>query len=105
MSKAIQDVVSERQRQQLVEGYTTDLDDNYTHNEMTAAAVGYAQHVVSRGWVHSFDNENYQSETCPSIWPWDEKYWKPKSPREDLVRAAALLIAEIERIDRTNQAA
>ncbi|AKQ30008.1 TPA: hypothetical protein JI225_05075 [Acinetobacter baumannii] len=31
-----------------------------------------------------------------SLW----SYWKPKSPRQDLVRAAALLIAEIERLDR-----
>jgi len=105
MRDAIQDVFNERQRQKIVEGYTTERDDNYTHNEMTSAAVGYAQHVVRRGWVHSSHIENYQSEACPSIWPWDEKYWKPKSPREDLVRAAALIIAEIERIDRAGGAA
>lgn len=36
------------------------------------------------------------------LWPWDMSWWKPRTPREDLVRAAALLIAEIERIDRTS---
>ncbi|WP_171346570.1 hypothetical protein [Acinetobacter baumannii] len=32
--------------------------------------------------------------------PFADTFWKPKSPRQDLVRAAALLIAEIERLDR-----
>lgn len=100
MNKAIQDVLNERNRQQSVEGYTTDKDNNYTHYEMTSAAFSYAKHVVGRGWVYSFDSDNYQSEECPDSWIWDEKYWKPKSPREDLVRAAALIIAEIERLDR-----
>jgi len=33
-------------------------------------------------------------------WPWDPKWWKPKDRRRDLVRAAALIIAEIDRHDR-----
>ncbi len=36
----------------------------------------------------------------PGGWPFADTFWKPKSPRQDLVRAAALLIAEIERLDR-----
>jgi hypothetical protein len=34
------------------------------------------------------------------IWPWDRKWWKPKDRRRDLVRAGALILAEIERLDR-----
>lgn len=34
------------------------------------------------------------------LWPWDREWWKPKDRRRNLVRAAALLIAEIERLDR-----
>lgn len=37
--------------------------------------------------------------------PWDEKWWKPKNPRRDLVKAGALILAEIERIDRQSEAA
>jgi hypothetical protein len=33
-------------------------------------------------------------------WPWDLKWWKPTTPRRDLVKAAALIVAEIERLDR-----
>ncbi|HCE9784511.1 TPA: hypothetical protein NH348_003290 [Pseudomonas aeruginosa] len=35
------------------------------------------------------------------FWPWDEEWWKPKSARENLVRAGALVLAEIERLDRS----
>lgn len=34
------------------------------------------------------------------FWPWDSSWWRPKDARRDLVRAAALLLAEIERLDR-----
>lgn len=34
------------------------------------------------------------------VWPWDESWWKPTTPRRDLVKAAALILAEIERLDR-----
>lgn len=33
-------------------------------------------------------------------WPWDERWWKPEGGRRDLVKAGALIIAEIERLDR-----
>lgn len=102
MSKAIQDVVNERQRQQLIEGYTTDQDDNHTYGELAGAAACYARHVNGRSWVFDSDPDDYQAEPMPGSWPWGEQYWKPKSPREDLVRAAALIIADIERLDRKN---
>ena len=37
-----------------------------------------------------------------SYWPWDWSWWKPRTPRKNLIRAAALIVAEIERIDRAN---
>jgi hypothetical protein len=38
-------------------------------------------------------------DDIPGFWLWEKKWWKPSSPRKDLVKAAALLIAEIDRID------
>jgi hypothetical protein len=37
---------------------------------------------------------------CGRYWPWEDKWWKPKDRRRDLVRAGALIVAEIERLDR-----
>ena len=36
------------------------------------------------------------------LWPWDEKWFKrsPDNRRLELIKAAALIIAEIERLDR-----
>ena len=99
---AFKDVMEERQRQINQEFYSTENDDEYKQNELLRAAVCYAENVVRRGWVFdsNFGPDVYQEEEVPDLWPWDLDFWKPKSPRKDLVRAAALLIAEIERLDR-----
>ncbi|HFJ2162820.1 TPA: hypothetical protein ACGTPM_002963 [Salmonella enterica] len=36
----------------------------------------------------------------PESWPWAREYWKPSSPRRDQEKAAALILAEMERHDR-----
>lgn len=100
VSDAANDVIAERQRQVSQEGWTPEHDDNHSSGEMAGAAACYARHVNGRQWVYQSRPDDYSSEEAPESWPWDEAWWKPKSPRKDLVRAAALLIAEIERIDR-----
>ncbi|WP_236708971.1 hypothetical protein [Pantoea ananatis] len=100
VSDAACDVLSERQRQVSQEGWTPEHDDTHSSGEMAGAAACYARHVNGRQWVYQSRPDDYSSEEVPESWPWDEAWWKPKSPRKDLVRAAALLIAEIERIDR-----
>jgi len=92
MSKAIQDVIDERQRQVDVEGWTDDHDDQYQYNELSTAGGLYA--------LHAHDTSPAHFKSPPAHWPWYSSWWKPKNPRKDLVRAAALIIAEIERIDR-----
>ena len=104
-SKAINDVLFERNRQIEKEYYSAENDDGYTQSELTRAAACYTNNVIARGWVHGskFGPEVYQSEEAPDLWPWDLDFWKPKNPRQDLVRAAALIIAEIERMDRNTE--
>lgn len=103
---AFKDVINERQRQINQESYSTENDDEYKQNELLRAAVCYAENVVRRGWVFdsNFGPDVYREEEVPDLWPWDIDFWKPKNPRRDLVRAAALLIAEIERMDRSTGA-
>ena len=75
---------------------------------LALAGVCYARQHVKRAWllVDFVDGaERYRSDKIPYDWPasWSTDWWKPKTPRRDLVRAAALLIAEIERIDRKDR--
>lgn len=92
MSKAIADVIAERSRQIEAEGWTPAHDDWHVDRSLARAAACYVEHYISRAGVFG----------VPCQWPesWAKEWWKPKTPRRDLVRAAALIIAEIERLDR-----
>ncbi|ELY6326596.1 hypothetical protein [Cronobacter malonaticus] len=87
------DVLAELQRQVTQEGWTPAKDDDHTDGSLAAAAGSYALHAAASAW-------GGVSYALPASWPWSVTWWKPKNPRADLVRAAALIIAEIERIDR-----
>lgn len=101
---AIEDVLAERKRQIDTEGWTPEHDDQHRGGELVHAASCYALQAVERAWLLGTENGeiNYRQDALPRDWPdsWAEEWWKPKNPRRDLVRAAAMLIAEIERIDR-----
>ncbi len=89
-SKAAIDVLAERQRQQSAEGWTTEHDDDHSCGEMALAASSYAQYA-------------HRKPIAPAIpfnWPWEPEWFKQQGPRRDLVKAGALILAEIERIDR-----
>ena len=99
---AVTSVVAERQRQINVEGWTAEHDDEHDSGELAGAAACYARHANSRGWVFAGNRiDAYCNEPVPDAWTLDPAAWKPRSPRNDLVRAAALILAEIERMDRT----
>jgi hypothetical protein len=95
---AWRDVVAERQRQISVEGKTTDHDDANNAGDLAAAASAYALNAACQ--LNPYSQQPLAE--FPLMWPsdWAAKWWKPKKPREDLVRAGALVLAEIERIDR-----
>ena len=88
-SDAARDVLAERQRQISKEGWTIHHDDEHDTGEMADAAAVYA--LRASGHFES---------GVPTYGPWAASDYKPKDKRTDLVRAAALLLAEIERIDR-----
>lgn len=94
VSDAARDVLAERKRQVTAEGWTPEHDDGHSSEEMAIAAACYAE---SAGGYH-------HPSTVPSNWPWPSKWWKPTTPRRDLVKAGALILAEIERLDRADSA-
>ncbi|EHU3752984.1 hypothetical protein KY565_002608 [Salmonella enterica] len=105
LSPAAADVLAERHRQITAEGWTLAHDDEQNqHGDLAIAASCYARHAYSRGWIYDPESpEEYQDEEIPDDWPWDDTWWKPTDPRRDLVKAAALLLAELERVDRQSQ--
>lgn len=90
-SQAVRDVLAERVRQVRVEGWTPEHDDaEHGAGELAMAAGCYAIACDGQGaqsWIGQF-------------WPFARKWWKPTDPRRMLIKAAALIIADIERRDR-----
>lgn len=89
-SLAAQDVLTERRRQIEAEGWTPEHDDENTGFELARAGACYAEYGT---WPA-------HSEIPPNSWPWPDAKWKPRGYRRNLIKACALLLAEIERIDR-----
>lgn len=93
MSDAARDVLAERMRQVETEGWTPAHDDEHGGGEMARAAATYA--LYDQGLPGAMILENGLR-----LWPWDWRWLKPKSNRANLVRSGALVVAEIERLDR-----
>lgn len=95
------DVLAERQRQVTGEGWTADHDDKHTGGQLALAATCYA-------WIAAASDDDracYVAQAVPvEDWPWANDHWKPTTPRRDMIKAAALLLAEIERLDRAGGA-
>lgn len=91
------DVLAERERQISAEGWTPEDDDAYQNEDLAKAAACYAMPTQATGFVA-------KREMPPAAWPWAAKWWKPTNRRRDLVKAAALILAEIERLDRAAKA-
>lgn len=95
---AIEEIAAERARQKAVEGWTEAHDDTHDHEEMASAAACYAMPRSFRRLAMP-----YVDDVLSRLWPWDSKWWKPDTRRRDLVKAGALIVAEIERLDRAAQ--
>lgn len=96
----VEEVFAERRRQVEKEGYSARHDDGHP-GEMASAAAAYALCAAeSIPMAPAQEGRDFHSMP-PRFWPWEGPAFKPKGPRRDLIRAAALIVAEIERIDRT----
>ena len=100
ITKAARDVLAERARQINVEGRTPENDDAYSLGQLAGAAGCYARHVQARNHVVGTKDNDYARSGPSMYWPWHASWWKPSTPRRDLVKAGALILAEIERFDR-----
>ena len=96
-SAAALDVLAERRRQIEKEGYDPTHDDAHVNDEIAALACFYAMPPAAREWCA--ESTGYGDTLGEAILPdgwvasWSER-------RRELVKAGALILAEIERLDR-----
>lgn len=103
----IEEIAAERQRQMDAEGWTPEHDDAHSKGELAQAAGVYALAAGSHDyrWVLQGLPVNDYLAAAMKLWPWHKSWWKPTDRRRDLVKAGALIVAEIERLDRAAIAA
>lgn len=89
-------IAAERSRQIDAEGWTPEHDQGHRRGELTRAAIAYATNAL---------RQDGNADACG--WPWLDEYgrptgegcgWKPRDPLRDLVRAGALIAAELDRL-------
>jgi hypothetical protein len=83
-------IAEERERQLADEAWTPEHDDTHTNGELALAAVCYAAPEAIR--------DNFP----PRMWPYEGRWWKPCPDNRvrELVKAGALIAAEIDRLQR-----
>jgi hypothetical protein len=90
VSKEFAEIIAERRRQIYVCGYTKELDSLHNDCALIDAASCYFAAAVGR----EVPTRGYDS--APLGWPWEERFWKPKDPHSNLVRAGALCLADAD---------
>lgn len=86
------DIAAERRRQIEQEGWTPEHDDSHADGELLFAAVAYVLYARGNG------------DAVREWWPWDPTGFKGGDTRRLLVKAGALIAAEIDRLDRRQAA-
>lgn len=89
--RVVAEIAAERRRQVEQEGWAPRHDDQHTNGALVRAAASYA---LGKRAVTNIGGQ------AVNIWPWEEYWFKPTSRRRDLIKASALIVAEIERLDR-----
>lgn len=90
-SSGVDLIAAERQRQVEREGWTPEHDDGHADGALARAAACYADGFEITGKF-----------SVPLRWPFEASDWKPSDDRvRDLVKAGALIAAEIDRIERS----
>lgn len=111
-------IIEERERQITKEGWTAEHDDEHTDGELAKAAICYATPEPIYQKIINYPNEVRFVDVWPDWWDseWDKRKVNemtdvlipnsklPKNQRiRNLVKAGALIAAEIDRLQRIKQ--
>lgn len=106
LERAIELIKAERLRQIEKEGFTQEHDAEHEDNILAQAAASYALDEEVRNAISELCTpELFSITNVPVTWPFDDEYWKPSPDNRlrELIKAAALIIAEIERLLNKNE--
>lgn len=98
MTKGIELIAEERQRQIEKEGWTMEHDIfEHRYGQLADAAVSYALTEEERKKLCHLVKTD---EDVPPTWPFEKEHWKPcpNDRIKELVKAGALIAAEIDRL-------
>ena len=85
-------IAAERHRQVTQLGWSAAHDDSHRCGELVVAAIRYATQDLRRPKLRIL---------AARSWPWAREWWKPSVITErNLVKAGALIAAEIDRLQR-----
>lgn len=103
LGPGVRAIADERQRQVDAEGYNAENDADYKAGELANAALAYVE--VAAMDLAAGGRSHIAMRAPPACWPWHRLWWKPRDARRDLVRAGALIAAQLDVIDSASDAA
>lgn len=95
MKTALELIQDERAQQIEEECFDDRHDDLHDNDELAFAAATYA--------ITEFARRKLQGDGL-DLWPWSISWFKPSDRMRDLAKAGALILAEMERLQRLEQA-
>lgn len=90
MGRGADEISRERERQLASRMVSNAVDDEWVGGELVQAAVSYA-------------GADGHDALRPKTWPLESWRWNPEDRRSNLIRAGALIAAELDRLDRSGQ--
>jgi hypothetical protein len=102
MKTGIELIAEERMRQIEVEGWTIEHDKTHYNGQIALAAACYAlpDHIQPLSVESGMMTGVFLTVKRMAFWPWSRKWWKPTPDNRirELVKAGALIAAEIDRL-------
>lgn len=97
----VEKIAAERARQVSFHGYTPDHDDTHANGELSSAAIAYLEEAFQMIYA----GDDVPDSDPPFSWPFEDSSWNPSvGPIRNLVKAGALIVAQIEMLERLQEA-
>lgn len=95
-AQIVEAILIERGRQVAEEGYDAAHDERHWGGELERAVAAFALDAASYAELGP-DHRGNMRALARIVYPWGEKY-RPKSRRDCLIKAGALVVAALERL-------